>query len=647
MSVGASGRRGGTNRVTNPSLETGTPPWAAQTGAVIVRSGDVAWSGAWSAKASIPATHGAAVAINADLTGITLTGVPHLVTARARIRAAAGTVIRMLRLGIYYTGDVTPTLSHVIADTVATGGWQEIVFNPLATDPSKTILQLQFMVLNYNPVSPAFDVYVDGVDLRVDEPNCDDYIDGDQGSGYAWSGTAHASTSTRAPEIVPEVVPATDTRQAKNWINNPSAEVDTVSITSAASTVISRTSENATFGTNCIKVVAPAGAFPYCSFNTSVTPTAGSHVLNYRARVWIAPGSRVRVVGYIPYTDASTMQSAVFVDGSGRWQTVTIPTMTTDPLKNIALNPRLIFNYESTLAAVVFYVDGVELRIDEPSIDGYIDGTLGGRYRWEGTAHNSASVRDEYPLSTSYDGGTQRLILLPKKERSAIEYSQPFDVGSCRALRFDMDLEAVTSNVGMNVEFWDPAKQAWGMVYAFTQRAPGHWVYQIDPVQPFSNFVTFNAIPSSKCRVRFAGGAAQPHTGSIVATLDRSGGDFAGVQTFVVLPMQQRTAAPGTVISQPFDIKGARGVRLDLDVVAITGSLGVVVQQKRPDEPTWFDTYSLGGLSAPGHRTYHIDPRIPFLSQFNFPEEPPSKMRVRFSSGATDYTASVSCTLGA
>lgn len=105
----------------------------------------------------------------------------------------------------------------------------------------------------------------------------------------------------------------------------------------------------------------------------------------------------------------------------------------------------------------------------------------------------------------------QTMTLLPPKSRpNNAEYCPRVDIMGCRALRFDLDaVSSVSGNVGLFVEFWDPAKQAWSMVYQFSQIvAPSHAVYQIDRRQPFVNFVTFNVIPEKLMRARFYGPAA-------------------------------------------------------------------------------------------------------------------------------------------
>ncbi len=117
---------------------------------------------------------------------------------------------------------------------------------------------------------------------------------------------------------------------------------------------------------------------------------------------------------------------------------------------------------------------------------------------------------------------SQTVVLLPAKDRpNASEYSWTVDVGRAFALRFDLDVVAVaTGNCGCNVEFWDPAKQAWAMVYLFTQQAPGvHAVYHIDRRMPFLNFNTYNVIPEKLMRARFAGPGAGGFTASLSCTL--------------------------------------------------------------------------------------------------------------------------------
>ena len=656
------GRRGGTNRITNPSFETNTTGWSTLVTTTVARSTNHAWVGTASLLATMGTAGGNSAWTVADLTGVTLTGVPHLISARARRWAATGTTIIASYLVVNYT-DATNQVT-LVGPVVGTGAWQEVVLPPLATNPAKTISNIAFHAAYHDAIAPSpYEVYIDGVDLRIDEPDCDDYIDGDQGAGYAWTGTVHASTSTRAAIVVPEAPSAVDTRSGKNWIPNPSAEVNTTGIRPSGGATAVRTNEQAMAGTSAFKLIVPATTSAGIGMNadlTGVALTGVPHMLRAKVRLWVAAGVTIPgAVLQIGYADGYPYWSTGPIVGTGGWQTVTLPPIATDPARTIVeVILYLVFNTTAAASAYVVYADGLDLRIDEPDIDSYIDGSLGPRYRWDGAAHNAPSLRDEQPVTSSPTPGPRSLVLFPLRTR--VEANGDFAPQvvlqtNGAAVRFDWDRPADTGAHWLDVWAWNPASSSW---YQYLPVGPlssaGHTLCTIDPRFPNPGN-GIQAIPPTKLRIQLVPNSAGiTATSSVSATLDRSGGDYAsgafsGVTTFALFPKKVRTAAEiGQLRFMPVTLNGARGVRFDLDVEAIAdNSIAIVVDGWDPAKQAWTTEATTGlPLSAPGHAVHHVDPRIPASATGN-QREPFSKLRVRLGGAPSTVTCSVSCTLGA
>jgi hypothetical protein len=394
-------RRGGKNVIRNPSTETNTSFWNVTAGAAITRDTAELLFGAASLRVDLPITNAAACYQFIDMTGVTTTGVPHTIACKTRLKAPAGQVISRLQLRVQYS-DATVATS-VIDNIVATGAWQEVVLPTYATDPTKTLTSSTafYVALNNGAIAAPCSVWIDGVDVRIDEPDVDDYIDGSLGAGYAWTGAAHGSTSTRAA-INDPYVPAPSNRAGTNWMPNPSAETATTSVAANGGVALSVTSEAAVVGSASLKAVtSPTVAQSGPAFQSVATPmgtSAGSHYVTARARFWLAAGiAPPTVVLRAIYTtatggNADQITTPVATPGAGAWQTVQLTALVTDPAKAIqAIQVQLLSG--PTARSIVIYVDAVDIRIDEPDCDDYIDGSLGSRYAWTGAANNSASTR--------------------------------------------------------------------------------------------------------------------------------------------------------------------------------------------------------------------------------------------------------------
>ncbi|MEZ4501746.1 MAG: carbohydrate binding domain-containing protein [Dehalococcoidia bacterium] len=191
----------GTNLVTNPSFETGTAGWASFNGASIAQDGGDARFGSSSLLVTTPgsvgdegATQSALIAVSPSTT----------YTCSMWFAGASGNVHINLNA---YTGGGAYVTTHFGPSTALTGAWQRIAFT---FTTGATTGQVDLYALTFGAQAMSF--RVDGVQLEVGA-YASSTIDGSLGSGYAWTGTAHASSSTRAASRVRAASWALDARR--------------------------------------------------------------------------------------------------------------------------------------------------------------------------------------------------------------------------------------------------------------------------------------------------------------------------------------------------------------------------------------------------------------------------------------------------
>jgi hypothetical protein len=194
--------RTATNRVINPSFEVNTTGWLASGAPTITRDTSKSWVGSASLRCDFTATNQDRVSSTIATTGLTLTGATNTVQASFWAWIPIGSVIPRTILRITYTD--ASAVDVLVSNITGTDNWQLILLPVQTTNPAKTISGV-VLYAAYNPVAQPspWTFWLDGVDIRFNEPDIDAYIDGDQGAGFAWTGTAHASTSTRSGVLVP------------------------------------------------------------------------------------------------------------------------------------------------------------------------------------------------------------------------------------------------------------------------------------------------------------------------------------------------------------------------------------------------------------------------------------------------------------
>lgn len=183
----------GTNLVTNPSFEVNTAGWVVYgTGSTIARDTVAPMVGAARLKVTIDSTAGGWAGVRSDPIPVAAgnnytfsyfvkTGAAPNFRAQIHWIDAAGA-----NVGAFPTLDVMFPSGGVDWTRYSVGG----------AAPAGAVNAVLYLV-NNNVVQGIYDMYFDGMQLeQAARPST--YIDGSLGPGYAWTGTAHASTSTRS-----------------------------------------------------------------------------------------------------------------------------------------------------------------------------------------------------------------------------------------------------------------------------------------------------------------------------------------------------------------------------------------------------------------------------------------------------------------
>lgn len=172
-----------TNLATNPSFETNTTDWRTVTGGALAQSSDYARYGSYSLKftqlnANEVIDHNGATFELAD---------DDYVTVSAWVRGTPGETIRLV------VRDATTGVNHEGSNYTLSSDWQRLQ----ATWRNETGGAVDVYMRVRLPNSAGEVTYVDAAQMEQ-KAYATTYCDGSLGIGYAWTGVAHASTSTRA-----------------------------------------------------------------------------------------------------------------------------------------------------------------------------------------------------------------------------------------------------------------------------------------------------------------------------------------------------------------------------------------------------------------------------------------------------------------
>jgi hypothetical protein len=166
---------------------------------------------------------------------------------------------------------------------------------------------------------------------------------------------------------------------------------------------LSVSATQALYGSNSLQCVSTGVAFSQVWYTVSTAnlgPLTGvAHVLNAKFRLWIPSGVTTNAATWanfrVTYTDASVVVSSpagTNITGADNWVEITLNPIVTNPAKAIqAVQVYLIGPGAQTSPAATYYIDAVDIRVDESDAAEYIDGSLGPYYFWVGAANASVS----------------------------------------------------------------------------------------------------------------------------------------------------------------------------------------------------------------------------------------------------------------
>lgn len=365
----------GVNLTDNPSFEVDLGSWSSQGSATITRDTTQFVHGTASLRADV--TTGAN--LDGIIGGGTAVGEVPAGTELAAslwVRASAAKTL-LLRIRWGNTGGLVSESTLTIS---ATTTWQRFITTGVA--PATTEFA-GIKVLNNNTDQGAFSFWVDGVQLEKN-PVATSYIDGDQGTGFAWTGTAHASTSTRAADTVLRVARDVATM---NLVTNPSfvggltgyAKVD-------AATVLAIEPTEGRIGNECLRVGVTATGIEEGVQYQGLPVTVGQ---TYAFSAFVRSPSHPGLNFYITFRDAAGAHISLTnlsPNVTPDWQRYTVSAVA--PANSVTAN--IVISRRETGARDIF-VDGVQFEAGNAT--SYVDGDLGTGYAWTGTPHASTSTR--------------------------------------------------------------------------------------------------------------------------------------------------------------------------------------------------------------------------------------------------------------
>lgn len=398
----------GTNRATNPSVETNTTNWGNLPGTTGVVSASAPTTGGQSGLSFYRATWTtASTAVGGGITYSTtaaVSGETLIASIYVRSSKVQRVVMKMEFMASNGTTVLQTNLSSEFVTAVST--WQRL--NVSGTAPAATVT-VRISVVSVTGVNSSNWLINDTLDadaLLIETGSAlNAYYDGSLlpnavlHETYKWSGTAHASTSTRTYTVStnlvknPSIEAATSTtpdQPAVNLLTNPSFETDLVGWTAVGGTTIARGTTRAYSGTYSLEVTRTAAGDDYATFLT--IPVSGAGVYNFTAWVYItAAGATFSSRGLFAI-GRSTSNAPINVSYNtsllNQWQRV-IGSITL-----VAGDTSLDLRAYAMTGAVV-YVDAVQVTKTGTNLN-YFDGSVvedGYDIAWTGTAHASTSQR--------------------------------------------------------------------------------------------------------------------------------------------------------------------------------------------------------------------------------------------------------------
>lgn len=400
-----------TNLLVNPSFETALTPWrntAEYGGGGVVSRVPGGRVGDWCAQVDVLAAatnHGIWNNEGPTARPAISTGVPYTFSLWARVLGPTPKALQLILEGHTapnVTGGTTAVAGSVVGATWTVGNeWTRISVTQPSFPAGSTHASLQ---VRDGASQGLYSFQIDGLQLETGAV-ATSYADGSLGTGFAWTGTPHASTSTRAagtdiPAVVRELPPhgLVADGPGRNFLANPSFEIDVSGWLASGGSSATRTTEGAMVGGAAARWSLVAGAV-YQGFDTTPNPTPATPGEVWTASIWVkaanaqAVGKTIRLAcgprnasgAYVTPVGVSAVSASLSTGWQRLIHTVLIPAGATAVF--IGLD-----NNSQDIGASVVLVDGAQLE-RSPSASSYIDGSVGPGYEWEGTPHASPSRR--------------------------------------------------------------------------------------------------------------------------------------------------------------------------------------------------------------------------------------------------------------
>lgn len=367
------------NLVKNPSFELAVNTWStvAAGTTTLTRNTTNAYVGV------------ASVAVACDGTvisqGISDSVAPPRVTAGTTYTGSVyvlGTAGKAMSVNIRWGDESGTNIGQSQALFTATGVWQRVSVTGVAP---ATAASGQVRVQNESATAHTF--YVDAAQLETGN-RATAYVDGDQ-PGCFWTGTGHASESVRMVRSSESVTKADAPELARNFLINPTAEVNLAGIAQSGTVTLSRITSDSYQGSACVQAVcdgASAGqGIIYIESTQGVVGVVGPGY--FAGGLWVKCTAGVSLQIVLTSATGGTSQTAFTATGS--WQWAATGSVYASGVGVLNLRVRT-----ATATATTILADNAIITQSSGPLasTAYFDGDSQGCF-WTGTPHNSPSVK--------------------------------------------------------------------------------------------------------------------------------------------------------------------------------------------------------------------------------------------------------------
>lgn len=232
---------------------------------------------------------------------------------------------------------------------------------------------------------------------------------------------------------------------ARNLVHNPRpASLTNITVSSGGTRTLV-TDRSYSGNSSVLASIAAGGTLTWGVANTGdadLTGLARSGTYNSAFHVSGPVPTGVTAVLKITYTDATTLTTAAIpvVNLGMRFERINLPALVAAN-KTINLIQLIITNTSSN--AVTIYVGGFDVRRQSGVVDGFVHGSAGEHYSWEGAADNSPSNRVAFTVGPIIGSGgsvypSVRLYVVNRQNQILREITEHFIDGD---ISYDMDAE--------------------------------------------------------------------------------------------------------------------------------------------------------------------------------------------------------------